>query len=215
MVRLAEKDCAFWLTEATKTKDEQEKNPSLAYKRFPNRPYIRPLLRALDNEEVLFLEKSRTMMASWTVSGWAAHRMFTRPATGVIFQSEDEDRAVSDVEYVKILWEQSEPELRARWKPEKEIPPFQQSYNYFGLANGSWCLGLPGKPDKIRSQHPTIVVLDEAAHITRGKESFNVAVATRCLHIVCLSSANPGWFQQATEGATPVDWPEYGQEKAA
>ena len=135
--------------------------------------------------------------------------MFTRPATGVIFQSEDEDRAVHDVEYCKILWEQSDPLLQERWRPYKGRPPKDQPYNTFKLENGSWCMGIVGNPDKIRSEHPTIVVLDAAADILRGEESFNVAQATRCLHIVCLSSANPGWFRERTEDAVPVDWPNY------
>lgn len=141
--------------------------------------------------------------------------MFTRPATGVIFQSEDEDRAVHDVEYCKILLDQSIPELKARWLPYKDRNVWDQPYNTLRMANGSWCMGLVGNPDKIRSQHPTIVVLDEAAYITRGEESFNVAQATRCHHIVCLSSANPSWFRERTEDANPIDWPNYEHMHAA
>ena len=72
-------------------------------------------------------------------------------------------------------------------------------------------IGIPGDPGKIRSEHPTIVVLDEGAHITEGEQSYNVAAATRCPHLVVLSSAWPGWFRDATEFATPVDWPNYRQ----
>lgn len=214
MARKALEDPLFWLTECTKTKDEQDTTGD-PYKPFPKRPYIRPLLDALENEPVLFIEKSRTMMASWTVSGWAAWRMFTRPATGVVFQSEDEDRAIHDVNYARILWEQSIPELKDRWQPYKGKDPWSQPYNGFRMDNGSWCLGIVGNPDKIRSQHPTIVVLDEAAYITRGEESFNVAQATRCHHIVALSSANPGWFRERTRFATPEDFPDYRRKYAA
>jgi len=75
-------------------------------------------------------------------------------------------------------------------------------------------LGIPGNPDKIRSEHPTVVVLDEAAHIQEGERSYNVAAATRCLHLIALSSANPGWFRDATEFSLPVDWPDYPGDAA-
>lgn len=170
------------------------------------------MLHIFDIEPIVFLEKSRTMMASWTAAAWAAHKMFNTAATGVVFQSEDEDRAVNLVEYVKTLWDSSLEPLKRRWRPKKDTPAWQQAYNSFELENGSYCVGIPGKPDKIRSAHPTVVILDEAAHIKRGEESFNVAQGTRCLHIICLSSAWPGWFQEATQDAIPVDWPV---EKAA
>lgn len=197
------------MTECTETRDDQDKvNP---YKPFPRLPYLAPLLDVLDHEPVVFLEKSRTMMASWIVAAWAAHMAFTHPATCVVFQSEDEDRAVHDVEYCKVLWRRSLPMLKEQWKLSKEIE--KQPYNEFRISNDSRLLGIPGDPDKLRSEHPTVVVLDEAAHITEGERSYNVAAATRCLHLVCLSSANPGWFRDATEFASPVEWPDYGRAK--
>ena len=99
--QLAIKDTHFWLTECTQTKDEQDKIQP--YKPFPRLPYLSYVLDVLNNEPIVWLEKSRTMMASWLVSAWAAHTAFTHPATCVVFQSEDEDRATHDVEYCKIL----------------------------------------------------------------------------------------------------------------
>jgi hypothetical protein len=204
--REAEKDRYYWLTQCTKTKDEQD--PINPYKPFPTkRPYFRPLFQALDNEPVIFVEKSRTTMISWGVAGWAAHQMFTRPAVGVVFQSEDEDRAVHDVEYIKELWTNSVPALQERWPLEK--PLVKQPYNRLELANGSRAVGIPGDPDKIRSEHPSIVVLEEAAHIVEGEKSYNIAIATRCPHLIAVSSAKPGWFRDFTEFAMPVDWPRY------
>lgn len=208
MARRAIRDPWFWMSRCTKTKDEQDlANP---YKPFPeNWPYFQPILMALENEPVLFLEKSRTVMASWLVSAWAAWKMFTRPAVKVVFQSEDEDRAVHDVEYVKVLWEQSLDSLKSRWPLDKPLD--KQPYFHIEMANGSSAIAIPGNPDKIKSEHPTIVIMDEAAIIQRGEHSFNVSAATRCPHLIALSSANPGWFRQATEFAVPVDWPEYPQ----
>jgi len=198
------KDPYFWLTRCTETLDEQDKeNP---YKPFPQKEYIEFLIEFLlrPEEQVIFIEKSRTMMASWTVSAVAAWTAFTRPGTCVVFQSKDESRAVHDVDYAKTLWRRSIPELRERWKLPKEID--SQPYTEFYLSNDSRLVGIPGDPEKIRSEHPTIVVLDEAAHIPEGERSFNVAAGTRCPKIIALSSANPGWFQEITEDAKPAPW---------
>lgn len=206
--RRAVEDPWFWLTQCTKTKDEQD--PLDPYKPFPDDEYLRLYLDVLRHEPVLFVEKSRTMMASWMTSGHCAHLMFNHPAVGVVFQSRDEDRACHDVEYVKELWKNSIDPLRARWPLAKDLD--SQPYYRFELANGSWCTGITGDPQKIRSEHPTIVVLDEAAHI-ETEANYNIARATRCKQIVCLSSAWPGWFREFTEFATPADWPDYNDVK--
>jgi hypothetical protein len=205
MARAVEHNCYLWLTEYTKTKDEQDAvNP---YKPFPQKPYIQPILKVLEVESPVFFEKSRTMLISWTVSGWAAHKGFTRPAIQVIFQSEDEDRAVNDVNYVKELWKNSPDSLRDRWKLNKSVE--LQPQESFSLANGSEFIALVGNPKKIRSFHPTIYVLDEAAHVEQAEESWNTALATNAPHMIALSSAAPGWYFDRIEGAIPVDWPSY------
>ncbi len=201
------RDQFYWLTTATKTKDEQDEIEP--YKPFPRKQYLWEILQVLLNEKELFVEKSRTMMLSWLISAYCAYKMFTSPATGIVFQSQDEDRAVHDVRCVKILWENSIDPLKKRWPLKKEL--HTQPHWRLDLANGSWCTGIPGNPDKIRSEHPSIVVLDEAAHIEQGEQSYNVAVATRCNQIIANSSAKPGWFRQFTKYALPVDWPDYGR----
>lgn len=205
MIRRVEQDCYYWLTEKTKTKDEQdEANP---YKPFPRKPYIRPILKVLEQESPLFIEKSRTMMISWLVSAWSAHKGFIKPAIKVIFQSEDETRAINDVKYVKELWKNSDDFLKQRWPLPKPIE--EQPKESFTLANGSEFVALVGNPGKIRSFHPTIYILDEAAHIEQAEESWNVATATNAPYMICLSSAAPGWMFETIEFAMPCDWPSY------
>jgi hypothetical protein len=165
-------------------------------------------------EPILFIEKSRTMMASWLVSAIFAHMMFTRPATLLVFQSQDRDKALTDVKYVKTLYDQSLPALKARWPTRRGVPPFEQAYDNFEMENGSRCVGLSGEPNKSRSLHPTAFVMDEAAFMDAGEEIFNTMLAAKPLHLVALSSAYPGWFRTATESALPCDWP-VAKERAA
>lgn len=204
-VRRALKDTYYWLTTHTRTKDEQ--NLDDPYRPFPDREYFRQLLSIFPFEPIWFIKKSRTMMLSWLVSGYCAHLGFCRPATGVVFQSQDEDRAVHDVENVKVLWENSDPELRGHWPLAKPLE--KQSYNRLELANGSWFLGIPGNPDKIRSEHPTIYVADEAAFMTQFHDAYNTAKAARVLQLFALSSAEPGEFEDVVSSSRPCDWPDY------
>lgn len=207
--RRALTDTLYWLHHCTRSQDEQDLTGT-AYKPFPHWPYFRYMLDFLDHEPVAPLLKSRTMMASWLVAGWATHLALTRPATKVVFQSVDEDRAVNDVGYGKVLWEQSLEELKTRWKLAK--PLHQQPYNRFLLANKSELVGIPGDPDKIRSEHPTIYVMEEAQKV--GSEAmYNVAVATRAPHIVLIGTGGPGFFNDLVESARPIDWPEYGEAR--
>lgn len=194
----------YWLTRGTHTEDEQAL-PGQAIKPFPQRDYFPPILKMMRDEPITYIEKSRTMMMTWLASGFAAHYGFETPYTGVIFQSKDEDRAVHCVQCVKVLWRESLPKLKARWPLKKDYD--KQAYNKFELANGSWFIGLPGDPDKIRFKHPTLVVLDEAAFLPDFSASFDTAAATRCLKIIALSSANPGGFRDATRDAAPAAWP--------
>lgn len=205
--KIALEDVYFWATACTKTRDEQDSdNP---YKPFPDKLFLRLVFDYLQHEAspVKVIKKSRTMMCSWAVSAWAGHYGFTHPASCIAFQSRDERRALKCIEYVKELWKNGLDSLKELWMPEKD--PEKQPAHEFRMKNGSKFTALTGDPDNIRSEHPSIVVLDEAAFMERGEESYNTAIATKCLHMVVLSSANAGWYEDLVETAAPIRWPDY------
>lgn len=148
--------------------------------------------------------KSRTMMASWSMSAAYFHYAATHPATKVVFQSQDEDRAVHDVTNCKILWENSIPRLKEKWPLKKRLE--DQAYNRLVLANDSEIVGIPGDPKKIKSEHPTIYAQDESAIIEAGEWALNEAAATRCPRISCVSSAYPGWYADKRERSKPESY---------
>lgn len=147
------------------------------------------------------------MMMTWLVMGWAAHIAFTKQARKVVFQSEDETRAIHGVDCCKELWRNSMPELIKRWPLVKDVD--KQAFSSLELSNQSQIVGIPGNPDKIRSEHPSIIVFDEACHMTEFGESYGVAINTRTPKMVALSSANVGAFRDSTRMAKTVPWPEY------
>ena len=188
----------------TKTKDEQDQeNP---YKPFPEYAYFWQLYSAWQQEDILLIEKSRTMMLTWFFAGLCLHHAMTNPATKVIFWGPDEDRALQPLDYAWTLWENQAQQLKEAWPLDR--PRERQSYTKMELANDSVLVALPGKdPDRIRKDHPTIVFFDEAAIIERFEESYGVALAARPVKIVAITSAKPGEFRKITEPAKPVPWP--------
>jgi hypothetical protein len=209
LARMSLEDPYVWLTQATKTKDEQAPRGVDPYRPFPKRPYFKPLMEFMNSEALTYIRKSRTVMGSWLVTGWACHKAFTTPATRVVFQSKDEVRALKLIEYAKTLWDQSVPQLQSIWRVRKH--PMEQAYNVFELLNGSKLVAIVGDPDKVRSEHPTIYIADEAAFMEDGEESMNVAAGTRVPCIISISSVCDGWFNDVTEEVMWEDWPEIGK----
>ncbi len=204
MARKAIADPFFWLTQCTRSKDEQARPGVDPYRPFPPLTYLLLMMRfMLDfDEEESDLWKSRTMMASWTASAISLWYAATHPATKVVIQSQDEDRAVHDVQNCKILWENSIERLKQKWPLAKSLD--KQPYNKLELANGSTIIAIPGDPKKIKSEHPTIYFQDESAIMVDGERALNEAKAARCLKTVCVSSADVGWYADKVGGALPI-----------
>jgi phage FluMu gp28-like protein len=102
-----------------------------------------------------------------------------------------------------VLYRRQHDELRALYPlPRKKKTVEDQSVFRLELAGGGWLEALPGKnPDKIRSEHPTIVMMDEAAFNENGAEAYANAISTRPKKLLAISSANPGWFFDLIEPA--------------
>jgi len=201
----AEIDPFFWLTNLTQTIDEQDNvNP---YKPFPSLKYIEETIPVLIEEPIVFIPKSRSMMASWTVAGVAAWLCQTRPATTVIVQSRDEARSQKLVEYGRCLYSRSVAEWQRRHPLLK--PLASQQNTQIEWLNDSWMKAITGSANKVRSEHPTIVIHDEAAFMDDFENCFNTARGAKPLHMWALSSAEKGPFFDLIENAVPCDWLEH------
>jgi hypothetical protein len=199
-------DSLTWIYKWTKTRDDQDqRNP---FKHFPQYSYFTVLHNAWLIEPVIFIEKSRTMMVSWWSAAEAVHYIMTHQPAKAIFWALDEARSLTLLDYAKVLYEQQHGALKKIFPLERPLD--RQSYNQLELKDGGILVALPGKdPDRIRSEHPTIVIIDEAAFIENGGESFDIALSSRVPKMMCISSAAPGWFRLLTKDARPTSLEKY------
>jgi hypothetical protein len=189
----------------TKTWDEHDTlNP---FKPLPDYPYFDELHRLFSAENTLFIKKSRTMMATWWACGECMHYVMTLQPSSCIFWCPDQDRAEKCIEYCKVLYRQQDERLKALYPlPRKKKTVEDQAVYRLELGGGSWLEALPGKnPDKIRSEHPTIIAMDEAAFNPNGAEAYANALSTRPKKLVAFSSAYPSWFFDLMRPAVPCE----------
>src|SRR5579864_7231971 len=84
----------YWLQHHTETFDEKWKEKSLPspYRKFPDLPYLPWLFEHFLRDRRLFVPKSREMMASWSVVGYAVWTCRFFPRQRVIVQSQKEQK---------------------------------------------------------------------------------------------------------------------------
>jgi hypothetical protein len=132
----------------------------------------------------------------------------TRQPAKAIFWALDKARSLTLLDYARVLYEQQADVFKQIFPLEQPLD--RQSYNRLQLKDGGILIALPGKdPDRIRSEHPTIVIIDEAAFIENRGESFDIALASRLPKLMCISSAAPGWFRRLTKDARPISLEKY------
>lgn len=190
-------DALHWMQDGwTRTKDEQDQ--MVPYKPLPRRPYMRVVSELWKREPILFIEKSRSMMISWVTTGLVTHQVMTHQPAKAVLWAQDQDRAVILRDYAWTLWEQQDDRLKELYPVLR--PKERQSFDRLEFSHGGSIVALPGKdPNKIRGEHPSILLMDEAAFIENGAEAFDVAISSRVPKVVVISSQAPGWFYQITK----------------
>ena len=199
-VRLKVRDALYWLQHYTQTKDPhwREVGALSPYRAFPDKPYFRPIIKALLREPILFCAKSRDLMLSWLFVGFFTHDCMTNPGVEVLFQSQTEEKAAELVDYAKCLYDRQDDDIKALYPLAQ--PLGKQSRLELNFGGGNRIVGIPHGADKIRSYHPTGLLMDEAAFIPDAGQSFDEAIAA-CQKIAVLSSANTGWFESVVVSA--------------
>lgn len=191
-------DSLLWMQRYTKTQDE--KNLADPYRPFPKYDYFQVLHDLWINEPIVLLEKSRTMMATWWGAAECLHYVMTHQPADCIFWAPDEERSLKPMKYCKTLYRLQVQELKDAFPLSKDLDA--QSYDRLEFAGGGLLKSIPGKdPNRLRSEHPTIIMVDEAALIDKGGEAFDIAQASKPQKMLCITTAYPGWFRTFTQAA--------------
>jgi len=152
---------------------------------------------------ILFIEKSRQLMATWIVCCYLLWRARSYPHQLILVQSKREDDAANLV-FTK------EPTMARMSFLESTLPeplrlvtwPRGGSYGHLYFPNGSHVWAIAEGGSIVRSNTPSVLFSDEAAY----QDDFDAAYTAAIPAIsgggqgIFISSANPGSFCDLVEG---------------
>ena len=159
-------------------------------------PYFKPILEQMLKEQLIAIEKSRDMMATWLVVLFYTWDTLFHRGRQNIFQSETATKTLDLVDRAWTLYDNQPGWLKAVHKAQ-----IGQGTNRAGLLTvptlkNSQIIGFPQGADKIRQYHPTGIFCDEAAFNPDAGDTFMAikpAIAGGGRY-TAISSANMGWF---------------------
>ena len=177
----------YWLTTHTATENPHHKEQGLPFRGpFPKLKYFVPLFDAFTRHRRLFIPKTREMLTSWCVMGWAAHQAQWYKSEAIV-QTDAEGKASELIDYVRQLWDNQDTPLRNRH-------PLTTKTTYeIAWSDGGRVLAIPKGEHKIRLYHPTIYIMDEASFLPEAQQCYDAAEPVT-KQIIALSTAGPGWF---------------------
>ena len=140
------------------------------------------------------IEKSRTMLGTWSCIGYFTHWAQTVPGTEFLFQSQTQDKAEELIEYAKILWDQQDQFLKDTYKLDRKVGDFPK--DMMRWDNAARILAIPSDPDKVRMFHPTGMLMDECAFLGEFRKNLDTALPAAGEIVIALSSAGPSEFAE-------------------
>ena len=156
---------------------------------------MRDVFGIMDLRRIIWWEKSRDMMLSWSCVAYLPLRAMKTDYYGVLFQTQKDNKVVQLIDYAKHLYRNSDPRIQAYFPLAKPLE--KQADHELNFANGSYIIGIPGGADQIRSYHPAAYLNDESSFQPDAGECYNEALAAAKDKIIFNSSAGPGWYADA------------------
>jgi hypothetical protein len=185
-----------------RTRDEHD--PSIEAKPFPDKPYIREMVRLWQAQRMNIWEKSRQVMASWTLCALYLHDTQFGTNRLNFIQSKKELDSDALLRRCFFIWEHQEP-----WF--KEFYPAEYSYCHLrfyrpgqktdGALPYSELFAIPQGDDVIRQYTGSGLLIDEAAFQNDLEAALGAAqpMLKGGGRIDLVSSAEPGYFQELAE----------------
>lgn len=182
-------DPLYWAQNWTLTENPHWEKQKLPFRSpFPQKPYFRHVFHEFRTSRLLFVPKSRDMMTSWSGLVWATHQAQWAQAF-VIVQTMKDDKAKELLGYADCLY-RNQPGWLKKLHPLKS-----QSASEMEWGNKGRILAVPQGQHQIRTYHPTIYIMDEAAFLPEAEQCYGATLASSShVQIIAISSAGPGWF---------------------
>jgi hypothetical protein len=165
---------------------------------FPLYDYMLPLIDAWLNSQFFLMEKSRDMVATWTIVMLYTWDMLFHEGRQHIFQSEDSTKTAELVQRSWIIYN-NQPKFLKRVKPAWRAQTISKAGCVKVPELNSEIIGFPQGADQIRQYHPSGIFLDEAAYLVDAGNTF-AAVKPAIQdggRFTAVSSANASWFWKA------------------
>ncbi len=200
--RRCARDREYWLFKYAKTQDEHD--PSIAAKPFPDKEYLRWVVRQWLSTRQNLWEKSRQMMASWTFCALYLHDTQFKINRLNFIQSKKEEDSDALIRRCWFIYENQEQWLKAMF-PAKYSYCHIRFYKVGDKAEATpighmW--GIPQGGDVLRQHTASGLFIDEGAFQPDLESSIRAAqpMLTGGGRIDVVSSAQPGYFQELVEG---------------
>ncbi len=193
-------DAEYWLFKYAKTRDEHD--PTVTAKPFPDKEYIRELIRFWLRRKMNLIEKSRQMMCSWVLCSlylWDAQFHTNRLNFLSSKKEEDSDRLI---QRCFTVWGNQPVFLRSAFPAE-----YSFCHLKFYRPGGEIILpyselwGIAQGPDIIRQHVGSALFIDEGAFQTDLESLIGAAkpMLSGGGRLDIVSSASPGFFEELAE----------------
>jgi hypothetical protein len=153
-------DPYYFLTEFCYTMDEhwQHKKLQGPYNLIPKKEYIHDICDIFQTEDLIAIEKTRQMMASWVFCGLGLWDTMFKEGRRTFLISKKEKDANALVDRCKLIYDKLPDVFKDRYirDPEKYLEMRWSKKN-------SVLTGVPEGADQVRSYTASLIIMDEAA----------------------------------------------------
>ena len=171
-IERAKKDLYYFLTHFCYTQDEhwQHKGLKSPYNLIPKKEYIQDICDVFMTEDLISIEKTRQMMASWIFCAIALWDTMFKEGRRTFLMSKKEKDANALVDRCKLIYERLPDQMKESYPrdPDKYL-----EMKWKGRS--SILQGVPQGPDQVRSFTCSLIVMDESAFQDKAEKVFEAA----------------------------------------
>lgn len=171
-IDIAKREPYYFLTQLCYTMDEHWKAKGLKspFNLIPPKEYIRDICDVFVAEDLIAMEKTRQMLATWIASGLALwHTMFHEGRRTFIMSKKEKD-ADSIIDRIKIIYDRLPGTMKSAYKADP--------HSYLKIEwskRNSVIQGIPQGPDQVRSYTSSLIIMDEASFQDKAEKVFEAA----------------------------------------